>query len=124
MGFSQVKHSKERKFEILKDKDMIEFDDFTTQDLIMMNICICAEIESRLKKERKKIISKFSVGNRVYFTLENGKKCYGVVIKVNQKTLAVLTDDNRKWRIDAGLVQKEKSQSQKNKGNVISMLNR
>lgn len=124
MGFSQVKHSKERKFEILKDKDMIEFDDFTTQDLIMMNICICAEIESRLKKERKKIISKFSVGNRVYFTLENGKKCYGVVIKVNQKTLAVLTDDNRKWRIDAGLVQKEKSQSPKNKGNVISMLNR
>ena len=124
MGFSQVKHSKERKFEILKDKDMIEFEDFTTQDLIMMNICICAEIESRLKKERKKIISKFSVGNRVYFTLENGKKCYGVVIKVNQKTLAVLTDDNRKWRIDAGLVQKEKSQSPKNKGNVISMLNR
>jgi hypothetical protein len=124
LEFSQVKHPKERKFEMLKDKDMIEFDDFTTQDLIMMNICICAEIESRLKKERKKIISKFSVGNRVYFTLENGKKCYGVVIKVNQKTLAVLTDDNRKWRIDAGLVQKEKSQSLKNKGNVISMLNR
>ena len=109
---------------MLKDKDIIEFDDFTTEDLIMMNICICAEIESRLKKERKKIISKFSIGNRVYFTLENGKKCYGVVIKVNQKTLAVLTDDNRKWRIDAGLVQKEKSQTPKNKGNVISMLNR
>ena len=109
---------------MLKDKGMRDFEDLTTEDLILMNICICAEIESRLKKERKKAISKFSVGNRVYFTLENVKKCYVFVIKVNQKTLAVLTDDNRKWRIDAGLVQKEKNQSPKNKGNVISMLNR
>ena len=109
---------------MLKNKDMKEFDDFTTEDLIMMNICICAEIESRLKKERKQIISKFLKGDRIYFTLENGKKCYGVVLKVNQKTLSVLTDDNRKWRIDAGLVEKENNRSTKNKGNVISMLNR
>jgi hypothetical protein len=60
---------------MLKDKGMRDFEDLTTEDLILMNICICAEIESRLKKERKKAISKFSVGNRVYFTLENGKKC-------------------------------------------------
>jgi hypothetical protein len=51
-------------------------------------------------------------------------KKLSVVLKVNQKTLSVLTDDNRKWRIDAGLVEKENSRSTKNKGNVISMLNR
>jgi uncharacterized pyridoxamine 5'-phosphate oxidase family protein len=124
LEFSQLINAKERKFEMLKDKNIKEFDDFTTEDLIMMNICICAEIESRLKKERKKIISKFLTGDRVYFTLENGKKCYGFITKINQKTLAVLTDDNRKWRIDAGLVQKEKKQSPRSKGNVISILNR
>jgi hypothetical protein len=124
MEFSQLVVAKERKFEMLKNKDIKEFDDFTTEDLIMMNILICEEIETRLKKDRKKIISNFLKGDRIYFTLESGKKCYGVVTKVNLKSLSVLTDDNRKWRIDAGLVQKEKSQSPKNKANVFSMLNR
>lgn len=47
----------------------------------------------------------FKAGDRVEFT-HNGALLLGVVQKVNDKTLGVLTDDGRDWRVPPRLLRK------------------
>ena len=47
----------------------------------------------------------FRVNDRVYF-LHNGTKMVGSIIKVNQKTCKVLTDDRGRWTVTSTLLKR------------------
>jgi hypothetical protein len=46
---------------------------------------------------------KLRLGQQVHFEGPNGR-VFGVVIKMNRKTIVVQTEDRRQWKIPAGLV--------------------
>ena len=68
---------------------------------------------NRLIVERLKLLSQarateemisFTRGDRVRFQGHNGKILDGMVIRLNKKTVSVLTDDGRQWNVSPGLL--------------------
>ncbi len=48
--------------------------------------------------------SQFKVGDRVGFQDKHNNDVYGEVIRLNQKTATLVTDDNVEWRVPYGLL--------------------
>jgi hypothetical protein len=119
--FSPIINRKQREFHMTKMKNGLDLDEYTTEELIMMNQLICLEVDRRHKRHLKKELSAFEVSDRVYFDHPDGYRCHGTILRVNQKSVSVRADDNHMWRIAAGLVKKEQAQSAKMRGNLISM---
>jgi len=59
--------------------------------------------------------------DRVYFEHPDGHRCYGNVLRVNQKTVTLQADDKKMWRIAAGLVKKDKTPAKQSVSNVFSL---
>jgi len=68
---------------------------------------------NRLIVERLKLLSQarateemicFTRGDRVSFQGHNGKILDCMVIRLNKKTVSVLTDDGRQWNVSPGLL--------------------
>ena len=61
-------------------------------------------IDDLLAKNRD-ALSVLQLGSKVSFENKNGQKFFAIVIKINRKTLVVLTEDNHQYKISPGLVQ-------------------
>ena len=48
-------------------------------------------------------LSQLRLGQKVHFKAPEGQ-VFGVVIKINKKSVMVVSDDNRQWKIPPGLV--------------------
>ena len=46
----------------------------------------------------------YSAGDRIVFGRPRGERHYGVILKVNAKTLVVQSDDGRKWRVKPSFI--------------------
>lgn len=51
-------------------------------------------------------LSRFNLGDRVYF-LQNGNKKLGKIIRLNQRTATVFLDDGHEWLIAPSFLMKE-----------------
>ena len=45
----------------------------------------------------------FNLGARVSFETQDGRE-FGTLVKYNRKTVTVLTEDGRQWRVSLGLL--------------------
>jgi hypothetical protein len=50
-------------------------------------------------------LARFNLGDRVYFLYE-GRKVAGTIIRLNQKSATLLTDDGKEWRVSPGFLTK------------------
>ena len=69
---------------------------------------------NRLVVERLKLIAqarstaemlKYNLGDRVTFQDTNGSIKRGRIIKLNKKTVSLITDDNERWNVAPGLLE-------------------
>lgn len=69
---------------------------------------------NRLVVERLKLIaqarstvemSKYNLGDKVTFQDTNGSIKRGRIIKLNKKTVSLITDDNERWNVAPGLLE-------------------
>lgn len=81
----------------------MNIDDLSIDQLLELNQIICERIDYLQAKQDQEILRKVHVGNQVNFKTSEGTK-FGIVIKVNRKTIVVLTEDKRQWKIPAGLL--------------------
>ena len=78
------------------DLDLTKYSD---ADLIDLNRRIVAYISAKRRLERARDLARFHPGDRVWFRTEDGLRITGVVVRINQKTISIHTDDHHDWRV-------------------------
>lgn len=78
----------------------------TEEDLFAVNKAVIKYINERRRVAAVKESLKYQRGDRVWWNSRKGYKVEGTVIRVNQKTLTVDSDDGRGWRVPYTMVKK------------------
>ena len=82
----------------------IDLDKLTREELVALN----HEIVDRLKRldmiATQETMLRFRPHTRVSFTMNDGTRATGMVVKQNQKTVTVVTDIGERWNISPQLL--------------------
>ena len=78
----------------------------TEEELIKLNREVVARIRAIEQKKRFKVMMKFNIGEGVSFNSGNGKKINGTIIKINKKTISLVTQDQVQWNVHPSLFKK------------------
>ena len=98
--------------------------DLSKMELIALNHQIVEELKRREEQETKADIRKFKVGDKVAFE-SDGQELFGIVIRVNRKSVTIDTYGFGQWRISPQLVKRNLSSevsSKKKKGKKVHHL--
>ena len=83
-----------------------QLEQLTIDELVLLNKLVVKRIKYLQSARNMQQMNKFFEGDYIYF-LYNGKKITGRIIKFNQKTVSVLTDNNEKWNVHPGFLKKD-----------------
>lgn len=78
-------------------------EEMTIDQLIALNEHICQRIDELRAQEDFDVLKQLRLGQEVHFNSRAGQ-VFGRVIKVNRKTVIVQTEDNRQWKVSAGML--------------------
>lgn len=78
----------------------------TLEELYALNRIVVHRIKLFQKAGKFVALSKFAVGEIVSFFSNGGELITGQVIRLNQKTVTIATDDNRQWNVSPELLRK------------------
>ncbi|MGC1507194.1 hypothetical protein [Ketobacter sp.] len=78
-------------------------DDMTIEQLLELNEIICERIDYLRAKQDQNVLAQMHIGNQVSFNTDEGR-IFGVVIKKNRKTVVVLSEDKRRWKLPPGML--------------------
>ncbi|BBP43101.1 transposase [Thiosulfativibrio zosterae] len=81
----------------------MRLEDMSIEQLLEMNQIICERIDELRAKQDMQAIMKLRLGAKVHFNTPDGK-VFGTLIKVNRKTVVVVSEDRRQWKVSPGLV--------------------
>jgi len=77
----------------------IELDDLSYDELLDLNDCIIARLKHLEAADVLNAMMKFNLGAKVCFDSTKHGMQVGTLIKFNQKTVTVLTDEGRRWKV-------------------------
>jgi hypothetical protein len=80
-------------------------DMLTEQELIQLNQIVVHRLRLMQQIRAHGAMMKFRVGQRVQFTSTSGQLIRGVLSKMNQKSVTVVTDDGHQWRVSPAFLQ-------------------
>ena len=86
----------------------IDVEKLSLEELVDLNRRIVHRIRYLHSLKTRAQLDRFEVGDRVTFQSE-GRPVSGVVIRVNQKTLSIHTDDHHHWNIHPKFLTKTQS---------------
>ena len=101
----------------------IDIESLTEQELIELNHKIVERLKFLESTRAHNEMMTFNIGETVSFSPPGRGELTGILVKYNQKTVTVLTEDGQKWNVSPHLlarVEKPKRRA-KRSGNVISM---
>jgi hypothetical protein len=93
----------------------IDIDQLTIDELVALNHRIVERIKFLEHAQAHLDMMAFNLGARVSFDSQYGRQL-GTLVKFNRKTVTVLGDDGRQWRISPQLLSKVKDA-----GSVVSL---
>jgi hypothetical protein len=76
------------------------------EELYALNRIVVHRIKLFQKAGKFVALSKFAVGEKVSFFSNGGELITGQVIRLNQKTATIATDDDRQWNVSPELLRK------------------
>ena len=79
----------------------MRIEDMTVEQLLELNRVICDRIDYLRAKQDQNVLAQIHVGDQVSFKTNEGA-VFGIIIKKNRKTVIVLTEDNRQWKLPPG----------------------
>lgn len=85
----------------------IDIDQLTEEELVALNHRIVERLKFLDTMQAHRDMMAFNIGSRVSFDSRQGRQL-GTLIKFNRKTVTVVTDDSRRWRISPHLLAKVK----------------
>lgn len=81
----------------------MRIEDLTLDELHDLNELIWRRIEYLRLQNDINVLSQLRLGQKVHFKAKEGQ-VFGVVIKINKKSVMVVSDDNRQWKIPPGML--------------------
>lgn len=83
----------------------IDLDSMSEEKLRFLNREIVRRLEFYSSIKRRSQLMSFRIGDRVEFDADFGI-ISGTIVRINQKTATIETDDGRGWRVAPGLLRK------------------
>ena len=74
------------------------------EDLLFLNRLIVERLNLISQARATTLMTSFTKGDRVGFLASDGRMLEGLVLRLNKKTVSVVTDDGRQWNISPGLL--------------------
>ena len=101
----------------------IDIETLTEQELIELNHKIVERLRFLESMRAHHEMMAFNVGETVSFAPPGRGELMGVLVKYNQKTVTVLTEDGQKWNVSPHLLARvdQPKRRAKRSGNVIAM---
>jgi len=101
----------------------IDIDTLTEKELIELNHKIVERLKFLESMRTHAEMMEFTIGEKVSFFPPERGEVTGILVKYNQKTVTVLTEDGQKWNVSPHLLErvKEPQRKVKRSGNVIEM---
>ena len=81
----------------------IDIDGLSYEELLQLNHRVVERLKMLEAMQAHVDMIAFNLGQRVSFDSQHGRQ-FGTVVKYNRKTVAVLSDDGRQWRISPHLL--------------------
>ena len=97
----------------------IDIDKMTEAELVELNHRIVQRLKFLESMHHHNEMLKFNVGDKVSFQPSGRGRLTGTLVKYNQKTVTIITDDGQRWNVAPGLLSKIKPVSSSDKGNVV-----
>lgn len=85
----------------------IDIDQLTADELVELNHRIVERLKILDTLQAHHDMMAFNIGSRVSFDSKRGRQL-GTLTKFNQKTVTVVTEDGRRWRVSPHLLSKVK----------------
>lgn len=82
----------------------MQLEDLSLGQLYDLNDMICQRIDELRARSDLAVIKQLRLGQQVHFESRQEGRIFGKVVKINRKTVLVRSEDNRKWKLSAGLV--------------------
>ena len=80
----------------------VDIDGLSLEELVQLNHRVVERIKMLRAMQAHVDMMAFNLGARVSFDSQEGR-LFGTLVKYNRKTVTVLTDDGRQWRVSPGL---------------------
>jgi hypothetical protein len=74
------------------------------EDLLFLNRLIIERLKLISQARSTSLMVSFTRGDRVGFQAPDGRTLEGVVLRLNKKTVSIITDDGRQWNVSPGLL--------------------
>lgn len=78
-------------------------EDLSIDELLELNKIICQRIDELQDRETLQALSRLYVGMKVSFNGQAGLTV-GIVTKINRKSVIVLTEDRKQYKVSPGLL--------------------
>ena len=75
------------------------------EDLLFLNRLIVERLNLISQARATTQMTRFTKGDRVGFKTSDGRMLEGMVLRLNKKTISVVTDDGHQWNVAPGLLQ-------------------
>jgi ribosomal protein S17 len=86
----------------------IDIDKLSESELVDLNRRIVERLRFLHQMRAHKSMLEFSVGDKVSFEPEDEPPVFGVITRYNKKTVSVLSEDGRNWRVSPQYLRKVK----------------
>ncbi|WP_222105201.1 hypothetical protein [Denitromonas halophila] len=73
-------------------------------DLLFLNRLIVERLKLISQAKSTMLMGSFTVGDRVGFQAADGQGLEGIVLRLNKKTVSIVTDDGHQWNVAPGLL--------------------
>lgn len=77
------------------------------QDLQYLNRMIVERLKLISQARSTAMLSNFNVGDRVSFSSSAGEKLSGVIIRINKKTVSIVTNEGGQWNVHPSFLTSE-----------------
>lgn len=91
----------------------MRIEDMTLDQLYEMNAIICERIDYLRAKKEQDAIQQLHLGSEVSFKTQSGETLFGIVIKINKKTVGVVVDGKHQYKIPPSMLNIVKDVGQK-----------
>lgn len=78
--------------------------EMSIDELLELNEIICARIDYLRAVEDQEMLRRLHLGSQVHFEDKMGRPVFGLVIKINRKTVVVQSQNGKQYKISPALL--------------------
>ena len=97
--------TRERSVKIIDRESAIDaVNRLSEDDLRFLNRLIVERLKLISQARATTLLANFTKGDRVVFRTSEGRRVEGTVLRLNKKSVSVVTDDGHQWNFSPGLL--------------------